>query len=156
MKQRNQPKTSWKYFVKSDKDKVSIEHIYPQTAKADCWQIGFENLNDEFKKYYNGSLGNLLPLSSSINSSLQNDCFNDKKLVKKDDNDNVIRGGYSNGSYSEQEVSVEFQWGPNEIRKRGLKLLSFMETRWQINLGSVENKMDLLHLLENMHSTDNN
>lgn len=148
MKQRNQPKISWKYFVKSAKDKVSIEHVYPQTATADCWQTGFEDLSDERKKYYNGSLGNLLPLSSSINSSLQNDCFYDKKKVKEDEKGNVIRSGYANGSYSEQEVSAEPNWGPDEIQKRGLKLLSFMESRWLINLGSDEDKKDLLHLLE--------
>lgn len=148
MKQRNQPKISWKYFVKSTKDKVSIEHVYPQTATADCWQEGFEDISDERKKYYNGSLGNLLPLSSSINSSLQNDCFEDKKKVKEDEKGNVIRSGYANGSYSEQEVSAVNQWGPDEIQKRGLKLLSFMESRWHINLGSDENKRDLLHLLE--------
>lgn len=148
MKQRNQPKISWKYFVKSARDKVSIEHIYPQTATADCWQIGFEGLSEVKKKYLNGSLGNLLPLSSSINSSLQNDCFNDKKKIKKDDNEMVIRSGYANGSYSEQEVSGELQWGPNEIEKRGLKLLKFLESRWQIDLGSDDDKKDLLHLLE--------
>ena len=148
MQRRNQPKISWKYFVKSAKDKVSIEHIYPQAAAANCWHAGYEDLSDERKKYYNGTLGNLLPLSSSINSSLQNDCFNDKKNVKEDDKGKVIRSGYSNGSYSEQEVAAEPQWGPEEIEKRGLKLLAFMESRWQINLGSDEDKKDLLHLLD--------
>lgn len=147
MKQRNQPKISWKYFVKSTRDKVSIEHIYPQSANANCWVSGFKDLSDERKKYYNGSLGNLLPLSSSINSSLQNDCFEDKKKVKQDEKGKIIRSGYENGSYSEQEVSSEMKWGPDEIQKRGLKLLSFMESRWQINLGSDEDKKDLLHLI---------
>jgi len=154
MKLRNQPKISWKYFVKSAKDKVSIEHVYPQTAEADCWQEGFQDISNERKKYYNGSLGNLLPLSSSVNSSLQNDCFKDKKKVKEDEKGNVIRSGYVNGSYSEQEVSAEPQWGPDEIQKRGLKLLSFMESRWRINLGSDEDKKDLLHLLENEKITE--
>ena len=148
MKQRNQPKISWKYFVKSAKDKVSIEHVFPQTATADCWKEAFQEVSDEHKKYYNGSLGNLLPLSSSVNSSLQNDCFKDKKKVKEDEKGNVIRSGYANGSYSEQEVSVEPQWGPNEIQKRGLKLLYFMESRWQIKLGSDEDKKDFLFLIE--------
>lgn len=148
MMQRNQPKISWNYFIKSSKDKVSIEHIYPQTATADCWETMFVDVNQSMKKYYNGSLGNLLPLSSSINSSLQNDCFNDKKKTKKDQNGNVVRSGYANGSYSEQEVSSETNWGPNEIQERGLKLLSFMESRWKINLGNNDQKKDLLHLVE--------
>jgi len=148
MRQRNQPKISWKYFVKSIKDKVSIEHIYPQTATAGCWQDEFKDISDKTKKYLNGSLGNLLPLSASINSSLQNDCFSDKKKVKKNESEEVIRSGYANGSYSEQEVSTESTWGPIEIEKRGLRLLKFMESRWQINLGNDENKKDLLHLLD--------
>ena len=154
MQQRNQPKISWKYFIKSTKDKVSIEHIYPQTASANCWSLGFDDLSEESKKYYNGSLGNLLPLSSSINSSLQNDCFNDKKNIKKDDKGNVIRSGYSNGSYSEQEVALEAKWHPEEIEKRGLKLLTFMELRWNINLGSDKNKKDLLHLMNTEEITE--
>lgn len=154
MKQRNQPKISWKHFVKSTKDKTSVEHIYPQTATADCWQVGFEDVNTEYKKYYNGSLGNLLPLSYSINSSLQNDCFESKKNVKVNEKGDIIRSGYANGSYSEQEVANESHWGPDEILKRGLKLLSFMESRWQINLGTEENKKDLLHLSEKKETTE--
>lgn len=154
MKLRNQPKISWNYFVKSAKDKVSIEHIYPQTASGDCWQTEFQDQSEERKKYLNGTLGNLLPLSSSINSSLQNDCFDDKKNIKKDENEKVIRSGYSNGSYSEQEVASLLKWGPNEIEKRGLKLLKFMEIRWQINLGSDRNKLDMLHLLQNEEITE--
>ena len=76
------------------------------------------------------------------------DCFNDKKKTKKDQNGNVVRSGYANGSYSEQEVSFETNWGPNEIQERGLKLLSFMESRWKINLGNNDQKKDLLHLVE--------
>ena len=153
MKQRNQPKLSWKHFVKSTKDKVSIEHIYPQTANAECWQEDFSHLDISQKKYYNGSLGNLLPLSASINSSLQNDCFIKKKEAKLDTRGNIIRNGYANGSYSEQEVSALDKWGPIEIENRGLKLLAFMERRWEIDLGNKEEKLDLLHLTQNPTDT---
>lgn len=145
-KVRNQPRISWPNFVKSQKDKVSIEHIYPQTADKQCWTQEFSSFTDVERIYLNGSLGNLLPLSSSINSSLQNDCFADKKDVKKNNKGIVLRNGYKNGSYSEQEVALVDNWGPEEIKNRGLNLLSFMEKRWRINLGSQENKLQLLHL----------
>jgi uncharacterized protein with ParB-like and HNH nuclease domain len=143
---RGQPKVSWTNFIKNAKDRVSVEHVYPQTANIDCWQTNFSELTDDQKKYCNGTLGNLLPLSSSINSSLQNDCFADKKSTKKDDQGKVKRNGYSNGSYSEQEVAAKADWGPTEIEERGIKLLKFMERRWDLKLGGDEEMIDLLHL----------
>ena len=68
---RNQPKLGWKNFIKHEKDKFSIEHVYPQTAKSDYWKERFDQFSSEERRYLRGSLGNLLPLSSSINSSLQ-------------------------------------------------------------------------------------
>lgn len=143
---RGQPKVSWTNFTKNEKDKVSIEHVLPQTASHPSWIEIFSKYSDDQKKYLNGSLGNLLPLSSSINSSLQNDCFEDKKNTKKDNQNKVIRNGYSNGSYSEQEVAHYTNWTADTIKERGLKLLSFMEQRWDINIGSNKEKLKVLHL----------
>ena len=61
----------------------------------------------------------MLPLSQSINSKLQNDSFDDKKAR-----------GYSNGCHCEIEISKEDSWDAKHIYDRGMKLLSFMETRW--------------------------
>jgi hypothetical protein len=63
---RNQPKLGWQNFIKHEKDKVSIEHIYPQTATSDYWVSRFGSYTTEQQRYLKGSLGNLLPLSSSI------------------------------------------------------------------------------------------
>lgn len=145
-KYRNQPKISWKHFVKSEKDKVSIEHILPQTPTEACWQNVLLNIPEDKLKYIQGSLGNLLALSSSINSTLQNDCFNDKKNTKLDNQNHVIRNGYANGSYSEQEVAREENWTTQEILERGIRLLNFMESRWNIKFASYEDKVELLHL----------
>jgi len=145
-KTRGQPKFSWSNFSKNDKDKISIEHIYPQTADKKYWKTKYSGLTKKQKSYLRGSLGNLLPLSSSINSSLQNDSFPDKKSVKKDTKGKVIRDGYANGSYSELEVSENADWTALEIKKRGLSLLDFMERRWEINIGTEETKLELLHL----------
>lgn len=143
---RNQPKLGWDNFTKHENDKVSIEHIYPQTDTSDYWKARFAAYTDQQRNYFKGSLGNLLPLSSSINSSLQNDDFPDKKNTKLDKTGLVARNGYSNGSYSELRVAQEDDWTATHIMERGLSLLAFMETRWRVNMGSKSNKLSLLHL----------
>lgn len=143
---RGQAKIGWSNFVKSESDRVSIEHILPQTDENNYWVERYSNFDEKQIKILKGSLGNLLPLSSSINSSLQNDSFPDKKNGKRDEKGNTIRNGYSNGSYSELEVAHVPDWTAAEIKKRGLKLLAFMESRWDINLGSEAAKLELLHL----------
>lgn len=85
---RGSQKIDWNLFVKGEKDKVSIEHIYPQTATNKCWKDNFKGHKKSNKAFFQGTLGNLLPLSQSINSSLQNDCFEDKKKPKLNKNKN--------------------------------------------------------------------
>ena len=85
VRQRGSQKIDWKLFVKSEKDKVSIEHIYPQTPTHKTWKENFKDYKKSQQIYFQGTLGNLLPLSQSINSSLQNDCFDDKKNPKFND-----------------------------------------------------------------------
>jgi uncharacterized protein with ParB-like and HNH nuclease domain len=139
-------KIDWKYFVRSEKDKVSIEHIYPQTADDNYWEQAFMGYSQEQKKLMTGSLGNLLPLSSSINSSLQNDGFPGKKAAKMNSGGEIVRRGYANGSHSEIEVAGYEDWTPEAILDRGLKLLAFMERRWDIKFPSKESKKELLFL----------
>lgn len=144
---RQAPKVTWKSLTSYEKDKVSIEHIYPQSASADCWMQNFGNYNDFQRSCLGGSLGNLLLLSKSINSSLQNDCYASKKEVKHDSSGNSIRSGYKEGSYSElQLVNRWADWTPESIRERGLDLLDFMEKRWEFKFPSEADKLALLHL----------
>ena len=93
---------------------------------------------------YKCSLGNLLLLSSAINSSIQNDGFSAKKQPKFRADGSKARNGYSDGSHSEIEVSGETDWGPEQIRQRGLKLLGFMEKRWDIKIAGEKQKLRLL------------
>jgi hypothetical protein len=44
VRQRGSQKIDWKLFVKSEKDKVSIEHIYPQTPTHKNWKQSFKNI----------------------------------------------------------------------------------------------------------------
>ncbi|WP_155733131.1 HNH endonuclease family protein, partial [Moraxella catarrhalis] len=139
-------KIEWSLFVKPDgNDKVSIEHIYPQNPKDEDWQ-DFINYSADERKLLQNSLGNLLPLSFSINSSLQNICFKDKKNQKLDAKGNEKRRGYTQGSHCEIEVAKNEIWTADTIKQRGLKLLKFMEKHWDISLGDDSAKIQLLGL----------
>ena len=120
---------SWEDFTKGKKDRISIEHIYPQTPKNLYWRNAFRGYSEEEKRRLTGSLGNMLALSQSVNSSLQNDSFDDKKNGTKD-----RTRGYHNGSHSEVEVAQYSSWGPQNILERGMLLLNFLERRWGVIL----------------------
>lgn len=120
-------KVDWSMFARTEKDKVTIEHILPQTPSKWYWRNQFRQFSGEEIKLLSISLGNLLPLSQSVNSSLQNDSFYDKKNPAS-----TNRRGYVNGSHSEIEVSFEEDWDVIRILSRGIKLLKFMSKRWCI------------------------
>ena len=60
-----------------------------------------------------GTIGNLLLLAQSINSSLQNDSFPEKKNPSREG-----RRGYFSGSNSETEVAENEDWDAACIYKR--------------------------------------
>ena len=143
-------KLSWDVLKSNKKDNVTLEHIFPQTPKDPYWIDRFGHLDVTDQELLTHSLGNLLPLSRAKNSSLQNAAF-----PKKVNNGEGI--GYYNGSVSENEVAAigerasegsSKEWRPQEILVRGLVLLSFMEERWDIELGDDEFKKKLLHMSE--------
>lgn len=146
VRQRGSQKIDWKLFVKGEKDKVSIEHIYPQTPDGKCWKESFKEYKEKERVIFKDTLGNLLPLSRSINSSLQNDCFADKKQPKYNEKKEKVRQGYSDGSHSEIEISKCSDWGPDEILDRGLDLLRFMERRWNLKFENESSMAKLLFL----------
>ena len=140
-----QKKVEWDDLTRSEGDRISIEHIYPQTETPE-WAAAFSDIEPERRHYYGGSLGNLLLLSGSINSSLQNDSFANKKKPKFNSQGIKVRNGYSDGSHSEIEVSRLGKWGPDEIRERGLRLLRFMERRWDFSFQSDDDREELMFL----------
>lgn len=123
----------WEEVIKSEKDKISIEHIYPQTPG-----VGWDKKKFKNNKFCTNSLGNLLLLSQKVNSSFQNHTFEEKK------NGCDQYPGYRKGSYSEGEVADYDDWTENTIRERGLKILAFMERRWFISFKNLEQKYDVL------------
>jgi len=136
----NIQKVDWRMFTRVEKDKITIEHILPQTPTKWYWRNTYRMFSESEIKQLSASLGNLLPLSQSINSSLQNDSFHDKKNPTTPG-----RRGYINGSHSEIEVSQEVDWTAHNIFIRGISLLDFMEKRWRLQLGNGE-KNELLHI----------
>lgn len=147
MEQRGNPKIDWKLFTKNDKDKVSIEHIFPQTNDKKRWPEFYKpKISDVHRKLYSGLLGNLLPLSMSINSSLQNASFLEKKNARYQKGNHRVKQGYSDGSHSEIEVSQKKDWTPNEIVERSLKLLKFMDERWDIKFEDLAAMKELISI----------
>ena len=143
--QSRQPKVHWDDLLKTQSDKISIEHIYPQSG-AGVWKKVFAGIKPKVRARYQGSLGNLLLLSMAINSSLQDDAFEDKKRPKLASDGRKLRNGYADGSHSEIEVANYESWGPDEIRHRGLRLLTFMEHRWRIRFRDESDKVEMLFL----------
>jgi uncharacterized protein with ParB-like and HNH nuclease domain len=125
-KANNNQKISWTDF-NGRKKEDTIEHIYPQTANLQCWVDAFRGIGKKQRHIYLHSIGNLVLLAKSKNSSLQNKCFNFKK---SHDDDSGELQGFHNGSYSEIQVASYANWTPTEIIERGLKMLNFMEERW--------------------------
>jgi hypothetical protein len=108
----------------------TIEHIYPQDPAH--WAKFNDKLGTRNKKgkrnSYCHSLGNLLLLSRSKNSALQNNPY------KGRDENNAKRPRFANGSFSETEVAAEYSdWLPSYVEKRGEKLLRFAEQRWDFS-----------------------
>lgn len=94
----------------------TIEHIYPQNPDDESWTDVFEDedlLHD---------LGNLLLLSQSANSSLNNKPFDDK------------RKRFSTNSYSAIKISKSKNWTPDKIVERREEMLDFLDERWDLEI----------------------
>ena len=114
-------------------EKLTIEHIYPQTETEE-WTSVFERYKQDERNILRHSLGNLVLVSQSKNSSLQNKCF----ALKKGGIEKGNTVGFYNGSYSEIEVSRYEKWTKKEIQHRGKKMLDFLDDRWGVDIQSWE------------------
>jgi len=137
----NRPKIFWPEFTEEKKDYISVEHIFPRQARHEYWTSRFKGLTQKQKEALRDSLGNLLPLSKPKNSSLSNKPFPDKVQGKQGHTT-----GYRFGCYAENEVAGEQEWTPEAILKRGIRMLMFMERRWNIEIGDENQKKMMLGL----------
>ncbi len=136
-------KVSWQEFSKRKKEET-IEHIYPQTPDDEYWKEHFPIKSPKQKAIILHSLGNLVLLSRSKNSELQNFSFPYKKRHTDKNGD---ERGFFNGSYSEIAVAKNKDWTPETIQKRGEEMLKFMDKRWNIQFDEWEIEVnDILQL----------
>jgi len=135
-------KIDWDLFSKEDfqSDYSSIEHIYPQKARAPYWTERFTGFTTAQRRMLRNSLGNLLALSKPKNSSLSNKPF-PEKIGRESDT-----VGYRYGSYSENEVATFSEWGSTEIMERGLRMLAFLSSRWRLPIGDRTQQIKALGL----------
>ena len=91
-----------------------------------------------FRSILRHTIGNLIPLSKSKNSSFQNKPFKDK--IGNDKN----KVGFRYGSLSENELTEYSKWTAIEILNRSVALIKFMEKRWGIKQ---ERRSDILVFL---------
>ena len=141
-----QGELKWDSFKQGEKDKISIEHIFPHKAEG-YWAEQFKNVDKDKWPIYEGSLGNLLLLSQRINAELQNDDFETKKKGRESADESKKRTGYSKGSAAELEVNQNENWTPDTIEKTGLDMLKFMENEergWGVKFKSEDEKKKLL------------
>lgn len=123
----------------NNKIKSQIDHIIPRNySEIECWRSQLKNYKTKEKEKIVHNLGNLILLTKKKNSLLQNKCFDVKK--------NHPLLGLKDDSFSAQEVYENEKWGVEEVVNRSLDLLDFMEDRWKIEIGSVEDKLKLLKL----------
>lgn len=137
-------KLMWEDFIKND----SIEHIFPQSATLSLEEYAankgksiedvkpaylkiqenwssFSNYSSEQRRNLANSIGNLLAISQSDNSSFSNDPF----LFKVDQinkGEGYRNRGYKYDSMSARVVANEDEWTPHHILNRGLKILEFL------------------------------
>jgi hypothetical protein len=140
---KNEIKVNWETFEKNQSGKISIEHIFPQSPNDEYWTERFTTEEDYALTH---SLGNLLLLSKSKNSELQNGSFDKKKKTIVDEDGNTIHSGYDTGSHSEINVSKYEEWTPSSIKERGKKMLEFLQKHWGLNEFSPEEINQLLNI----------
>ncbi|WP_076925235.1 DUF262 domain-containing protein [Pseudoalteromonas sp. EB27] len=130
-------KLSWDVLKSDERDYHTIEHIYPQNPRKKEWTSLYSMYTSKQKTLLKHSLGNLVPLSKPKNSSFSNKPFEEKKSNKN----NTV--GFIYGCFSENEIAKNERWTAKEILDRGVRLLQFMERRWNISIG---NKVEFLGL----------
>lgn len=113
----------------------SVERIYPKRVeRGGSWNRHFDVYSPDSRTKLCNSVGNLILLARRRTvQEAEFDSFADKKRHPKPGAANE-ETGYFNGSYSEREVAEFEVWRHKEILERGVKLLGFMERRWEIPL----------------------
>lgn len=137
LRSKSQDKTILTYWKSCD-----IDCIYPEKdfRNVGCWNDDYHQYTDALKYKLCYSLGNLVLLSQKrrVGEKMRYKCFDEKKAVQ-------ISGqrqfGYEIGSYNEREIARNEKWRHKEIKDRAIKILDFMENRFDIKIQSIKNKL---------------
>jgi len=128
--------------ISDDFSKFEIELIFPQSdnydKRPDSWEKEFIYYSSKEKRNLCYSLGNMIIVNKRTKKEkekIQNSSFEDRREI------------YENGLYNEQELLNYKKWTASSILKRGIKLLEFMENRWNISFKkNYLNKKDFLFI----------
>jgi uncharacterized protein with ParB-like and HNH nuclease domain len=158
-------KINWEDFY----NKNSIEHILPQSAALSLEEycegeiteaktnrynviqndwISFNGFSPDERKRFCNSIGNLLAISSSDNSSFSNDPFL-HKVDQQNKGEAYKNRGYKYDSMSARLVANFTDWTPNNIVERGKLMLHYL---WiKVHPGTpynltLEDELDLMGL----------
>ncbi|HEX2939066.1 MAG TPA: HNH endonuclease family protein, partial [Ruminiclostridium sp.] len=118
----------------------SIEHILPENSHYQYWLKLYKEFNSKQREKCKNSLGNFVAISKEKNSKLGNLPFPEKKS----NNQNTV--GYKYGTYAEIELTQYDDWNAYDILNRGVKLITFLNERWGIKIGSKKDKKYFLGL----------
>lgn len=115
-----------------DKEKLTIEHIFPQRPKNIKKRKYFcDPLTDKERKYLCNSLGNLLPLSKAINSSVSNSDYK----TKIDGKGYGRWNGFKDGCYAEKTIANNYkEWSPSSIFNEGINIIKFIEKEFDVSV----------------------
>ncbi|MEO6286756.1 MAG: DUF262 domain-containing protein [Dyadobacter sp.] len=108
----------------------SVQQIYPSKPILTCWKNSFRSYSPQQRKFLAGSLGNFILVNSAHDFD---QCFEDKK---------ELFGDFANTL----ELKNVPDWNDEQILKRGIHMLNFMENRWNVELGTFDEKARLLFL----------
>jgi hypothetical protein len=104
-----------------------------KNAIEGCWRSKIKGLSKDDIHRLTCSLGNFILVPK--NKVLKDDvCFAEKKILLKNVASNIDR------------VINSSSWEIEQIKQRGMELLTFMEERWNIKIGSDEFRRKILFL----------
>ena len=126
-----QKKVDWADLLKTPKDKISIEHIYPK-SETEEWKPAFKSICEQEREAYRNSLGNLLLLSSAINSR----CRTMPSPKRRSPSTTAMAVSSATVMQTDRtrksKSPIPKIGGPMKIRRRGIRLIRFMEKHWDI------------------------
>ncbi len=116
-----------KYNEKIEYINYELEFIFPEHDNwndlSEQWKINYNDCSDEKKRRLCYSLGNILLVEKRKNKNQRQDIKEKSFLQRKTEI-------YQYGSQSEIELCKYSDWTAQSILERGVKILTFMEERW--------------------------